>query len=87
MSIFEAQHNHAQYLKVKHFGRPLENQTSPYKRLAATKASKVWFSYSHNCYAKSDCPMTRQNLSVLATAHGCETGLMPKRQSKSFTLM
>ena len=26
-------------------------------------------------YAKFDCPMARQNCSLLATAHDCETGL------------
>ena len=54
------------------------------KRMAATKASKVWFSYSHNCTvyqssivsAKSDCSVARQNTSsLLANAHDCETGL------------
>ena len=40
-------HNHAQELKVKNSGGPALDLT--YKRLAATKASKVWFSYSHNC--------------------------------------
>ena len=28
---------------------PLDNQTVAEKQVAATKASKVWFSYSHNC--------------------------------------
>ena len=57
------------------------------KRLATTKASKVWFSYSCNCTlatrveqssilsAKFDCPVACQNISFLATAHDCETGL------------
>ena len=58
-----------------------------YKRLAATKASKVWFSYSHNCTlangtvsilsAKFDCPVARQNFLLLAAAHYCKTGLIP----------
>ena len=26
-------------------------------------------------YTKFDCPVARQNLSLLATAHDCETGL------------
>ena len=58
-----------------------------YERLIATKASKVWFSYSHSCAlaneaailtAKFDCPVARQNFSLLATAHDCETGLLSK---------
>ena len=54
-------------------------------RLTATKASKVWFSYSHNCTLAngivfhsvcqvwlSSCP---PEFSLLATAPDCETGL------------
>ena len=38
-------------LRVKISGGPAHGQWSnlAYKQLAATKASKVWFSYSHNC--------------------------------------
>ena len=59
-----------------------------YERLITTKASKVCFLYSHSCAlanealfilsAKFDCPVARQNFSLLATAHDCETGLLSK---------
>ena len=43
-------HNHVQWLKVKISGGPLDNQLGiPNGCMATTKASKVWFSYSHNC--------------------------------------
>ena len=53
-----------------------------YKQLAATKASKVWFSYSYNCTLAngavfhSVCPVARLNFSLLATAHDYETDLL-----------
>ena len=40
-------HSHAQWLKVKISGGPLHNQTW-HENLAATKAPKFWFSYSHS---------------------------------------
>ena len=60
-----------------------------YKRLAATKPSRVWFSYSTQLLwpmeqssilsAKFACPVARQNISLLATAHDCETDLSHSR--------
>ena len=51
-----------------------------YQWLSATKASNVWFLYSHNCTfvlsAKFDCPEACQNCSLFATAHDCKTGLL-----------
>ena len=55
-----------------------------YKQLATTKASKVWFLYSHNCTlangavfpsdsAKFDCALAHQNVSFLAALNDCET--------------
>ena len=42
--------NHAQLLKERNSGGPQHSQLDVlYERLAATKASKVWFLYSHNC--------------------------------------
>ena len=54
-----------------------------YKRLATTKASKVWFSYSHNCTLTNGAVfhavcqvwlswVARQNCSLLAAAYDCE---------------
>ena len=50
-----------------------------------SKSFKVLFSYSHNCTlvngavsilsAKFDCPVARQDFSLLATAHDCRTDL------------
>ena len=100
---------------MKTLGGPLGQSNLAGKRLNATKASKVWFSYSHNwtsasgavfylvCQvlptlrfrthttalwpmqqssilsAKFDCPVVRQSISLLATAHDCKTGLFTTR--------
>ena len=60
------------------------------KRLAAVKASKVWFWFwfSHNCTLANgaslpfslNCPVTCQNFSLLAAAHDHQTGLIVKRK-------
>ena len=67
------------------FWRATGQSNLAYKRLAATKASKVWFSYWHNCTvpmeqssvlsAKFDCTVARQNFLLLASAHDYKTGL------------
>ena len=68
-------------LKVNISDRPGQSNLV-YKRLAITKASKVWFLYSHNCTLTSgtvfysvsqlDCLVARQNFSLLPMAD-CET--------------
>ena len=61
------------------------------KQLAATKASKVWF-HTHTAAmwpmeqssilsAKVDYPEARQSISLLATAHDCETGFLTSESS------
>ena len=57
-------HNHALWLKVKISGGPLDNQTwqTGWKTLEAFVAAS-------RLYAKLDCPVSRQNFSLLATAH------------------
>ena len=35
------------------------------------------FAAASRLYAKFDCPVARQDCSLLATAHDCETGLLP----------
>ena len=57
-------HNHAQSLKVR-FWRATAQSYLTYERLAATKASKVWFSYSHNCTCqRSSLPCYLPSLTV-----------------------
>ena len=77
-------HNHAQYLKVKHSGGPLHNQTWQTEWKTAPLVNvRLWEYYSQifevfvvaSCLsAKFDCPVVCQNLSLLATAYDCETG-------------
>ena len=78
-------HNHAQSLKVKHSGGPLDNQTWqtngwPQQKLPKfgfrTHTTALWpVEKSSILSAKIDCPVARQSLLLLATAHDCETGL------------
>ena len=74
-------HNHAQQLKGTNSGGPLDNQTWYTNGWPQKNASKVWFSYSHNCTLPSgavfqlDRQNARQNIFLLATAHDCETSL------------
>ena len=43
-----------------------------------TKLWKLLLRPASRLYAKFDCPVARQNFSMLATAHDCETGsLLP----------
>ena len=66
------------------------------KQLAATKASKVWF-HTHTAAmwpmeqssilsAKFDYPEARQSISLLATAHDCETGFLADCETGSTIL-
>ena len=60
--------------------------------MASTKASKVWFSYSHNntlangavfhslYWVWLSSGVAHQNVSLLATVHDCETDLLFKAQ-------
>ena len=72
-------HNHAQWLKVRNSGGPLDNQTWHTNGWLLQNSSKVWFLYSHNCTlangavfhffpAKFDYPVACQKFSLLATA-------------------
>ena len=71
--------------KSEKFWRATGQSNLVYKRVAATKASKFGFltrttalwpmEQSSILSAKFDCPVARQNVSLLATAHDCETGL------------
>lgn len=74
--------------KVKYSGGPPWTIKLGIWTVTTTKAPKIWFSYSDNCtnywpirkssilLAWFDCPMVRQNLSLLAAVHDCETGLL-----------
>ena len=78
-------HNHAQSLKVQLSGGPLDNQTWhingwPQQKLpkfgCRTHTTALWpVEQSSFLSAKFDRPVTRQNCSLLATAHDCETDL------------
>ena len=79
-------HNHAQYLKGKNSGGPLDNQTW-YTNSWPEQKLPEFGSRTHTTSlrpmeqfsilsAKFDCPVSRQNISLLATAHDCETGLL-----------
>ena len=64
------------------FWRATRQSNLAYNRLAATKASRVWFSYSDHCtlangavFHSVHCSVARQNISLLVTAH-CETGFL-----------
>ena len=72
-------------MKVNNSGGPLDNQTwqTEWKTVPLAKVQLCEYEnqtleafVAASClYAKFDCPVARQNLSLLATAHDCETGL------------
>ena len=72
---------------MKSSGGPLGNQTwqTEWKTvpLAAVQLCEYEnqtleaFLAASRLYSKFDCPVARQNLLLLATAHDCETGLFP----------
>ena len=74
-------HNVVQLRKVKHSGAALDNHTWFINSWPQQKLPKVWFSYSHKMYqscilyAKFDCLVSRRNVSLVATAHDCESGV------------
>ena len=66
--------------KSEHFWRATGQSNLAYKRLAATKASKVWFSYSHNCTLSNGavfnslcyiCLSSNQPEIVIFSYHAC----------------
>ena len=67
------------------FGGPLDNQTWQTERKTAPLAKVQLCEYKNQTLeafvaasrlsAKFDCPVARQNVSLLATAHDCETDL------------
>ena len=75
-------HKHAQLLKVKHSGGPLDNQTwqtecntAPLAKAQLCECVNQYlesFAAVSSVYAKFNCPVARQTL--LATAHDCKTG-------------
>ena len=56
-------HNHAQYLKVKNSGGPLDNQTwqTEWKTALLAKVQLQPAIVASHLYAKFDCPVARQN--------------------------
>ena len=77
-------HNHAQQLKVKNSGGPLDNQTwqtegktAPLAKVQLCEYKNqtlgVFVAVSH-LYTKFDCSVVRQNFSLLATVYDSETG-------------
>ena len=67
------------------------------ERLAATNASKVWFcahttalwpvEQSSILSAKFDFPVAPPELSLLATAHDCETGLLKRKDALGMKIL
>ena len=75
--------DHAQQIKVKYSDGPLDSQT--WQTEWTVPPAKVQLCESENqtleafvadgrLSAKFDCPVARQNVSLLATAHDCEIG-------------
>ena len=77
-------YDHSQELKVQNSGGLLDNQTwqTQWKTAPLAKAhlceheNQTWeaFVVASRLYSKFDCPVARQNVLLLATAHDCETG-------------
>ena len=67
---------------MKHSGGPLDNQTwqTEWKTasLAKVQLCEKQKQNLESLYTKFDCPVAHQNISFVATAHDCETGLLEK---------
>ena len=69
---------------MEYSGGPLDNQTwqtewktAPLDKLQLCEDENLGsFWYVSRLYAKFDCPVARQNIPLLATAHDYETGLL-----------
>ena len=84
LQIMSHFHNHAQQIKVKNSGGPLDNQTwqtegktAPLAKVQLCEYKNqtlgVFVAVSH-LYTKFDCSVVRQNFSLLATVYDSETG-------------
>ena len=70
-------------------GGPLDNQTWQTEWKTAPLAKKQLYEYENqtleafvaasHLYVMFDCPVARQNVTLLATAHDCETSLLHLR--------
>ena len=86
LQIMSHFHNHAQQIKVKNSGGPLDNQTWQTEGKTAPLAKVQLCEYKNqnlgifvvvsHLNTKFDCSVARQNFSLLATAHDYETGLL-----------
>ena len=78
-------HNHAQQLKGRYSGGPLDNPTcqTEWKTVPLTKVQLCEYTnltlgafvVTSHLYTKFDCLVVYQNLSLLATVRDCEIGL------------
>ena len=65
--------------------KPVSPQSDRMEDCYISQSTVVWdenqtfeaFVAASSLYAKFDCPVARQNLSLLDTAYDCETGFIP----------